>query len=575
MHRLTLSLLALSLLPVSGADALNHKWTAEAPGAVKWSRMTLAGTYVFATGKALCAIDSASGKLLWSRPEFASVLEFNVEEVPGLPLLFVAQNSGRFSNSSQLTALHLETGQNVWQTEKLKGHLIDLVGHAPAGLVVAFSKEVGAAAKSALDYSAYDLANGAEIFQGRINDQADLYPNEKTSKMMPRFDLNGHAQPAFDDTAMYVAYSGLHKIDLASGKLLWGSKFDVTEGSFKKTNSSPVLAGGTVYSSAKGVIRAFDRNSGALKWTSKDFGASVPEITVSGGAVIARMGGTYFNAGSREYELKKPLGIVALDAASGQLRWRYDDAKDSTTNMYFHEPSKTVIIADSRSLVGLDVTASGKPREAFRVPLEFKARSSGGKKAAKMAGKFALGGIRGMAAKDSSGEDYPLALVPRSGGSLVVRAKQHLLAFDPAARKVLWGVEYKAPGLSGWQKIATTAAFAMAYYMNTSTALNTYAGTTANTTANNLRQQNVQGMFGAWSKSFSASLSSNNYAYMLTDVEAPKGTAPGIVGVNLDSGETEREVLFGEKEPSYVVDELRGVVIRTRKDKEFVADALR
>lgn len=570
-----LPFLALSLLPAFAADALNHKWTAEAPGDVKWSRMTLPGTYIFSTDKGLHAIDSASGKLLWSRPEFASLLEFNVEEVPGLPLLFVAENNGRINGTSRLTALHLESGQNVWQTEKMKGSLIDLVGHAPGGFVVAFSKEVAGAGKSALDYAAYELSSGKVLFEGRINDQADLYPNEKTSKFMPRYDLNGHAQPIFDGDAMYVAYSGLHKIDTSTGKLLWGLKFDVTEGAYKKTNSSPVVSGDTVYSSAKGIVRAFDKNSGALKWTSKDFGASVPEIVVSGNIVVARMGGTYFNAGSREYELKKPLGIVALDAASGQLKWRYDDARDSTTNMYFHEPSKTVLLADSKTLIGLDITASGKPSEAFRVPLEFKSHSSAAAKTAKIAGKFALGGLRAVASKDHSGEDFPLALVPRSNGSLVVRAKQHLLAFDPAARKVLWGVEYKAPGLAGWQKIATTAAFAMAYYMNTSTALNTQYGSFANTNANNARQQNIQGMFGAWSKSFSASLASNHYAYMLTDVEAPKGTAPGIVGVNLDSGETEREILFGDKEPNYTVDELRGVVIRTRKDKEFVADALR
>lgn len=571
----SLSILLLTALSLPAADALNHKWTSDAPDEVKWSRMSISGTYIYATSKGLHALDAASGKELWTRPDFASALEFNVEEVPGFPLLFVAQNSGRFSNSSQLTALHLETGKNVWQTDKLKGHLIDLVGHAPAGLVVAFSKEVGAAAKSPLDYTAYDLATGDELFQGRINDSADLYPNEKSSRFAPRYDLNGHAQPAFDDSAMYVAYAGLHKIDLTTGKLLWGMKFDVTEGAFKKTNSSPVIAGDTVYSSAKGILRAFDKSSGALKWTSRDFGATIPEIVVSGNTLIARMGGTLFNAGSKEYELKKPLGIVALDTASGQLKWRYDDAKESTTNMFFHQPSATVIIADAKTLIGLDVNAAGKPREAFRLPLEFKNHSSGAAKTAKVATKFALGGLRAVASKDNSGDDFPVALVPRSNGSLVVRAKQHLLAFDPAARKVLWGVQYKAPGLSGWQKIATTAAFAMAYYMNTSGALNTQAGTFSNTNFNNARQANIQGMFGAWSKSFSASLASMNYAYMLTDVESGKDTDPGIVGVNLDSGETERQVLFGDKEPAYVVDELRGVVIRTRKNRQFVADALR
>lgn len=547
----------------------------EAPASVKWSRIILGGTYLFASDKGLSAIDTESGKLLWTREDLGKLLEFNVEEVPGIPLLFIAENSSRFSNNSTLVAISLETGQDVWKTEKMKGVLIDLVGNRADSMVVAFSCEY-AGSKVPLRYIGFDMATGSIRFEGALKDKADLYVNEKSGKFAPRVDLDGHAQPVFEEGAMYLAYAGLHKVDTKTGALLWGTQFDMTEGSYKRTNSSPVIEGGIVYSSAKGIVRAFDKNSGTLKWTSSDFGAAIPEILVRNNLVIARMGGTYLNAGSREFELKKPLGIVALDTASGQTKWRYDGAKESTTNMLYDAPSNTVMIADARSLVGLKADAAGGAKEAFRVPLEFKAKSNAGKKAAKMAGKFALGGVRAMAKKDNSGEDFPLALVPRANGTVVVRAKQHLLSFRPATKEIAWGVEYKAPGLPGWQKLATTAAFAMAYYMNTSTALSTEFGTSTNTAANNMRQGNVAGMFGAWSKRFSAAGATGSYAYMLTDVEADSKSAPGIVGVNLDNGETEQEVAFNDREPDYVVDEMHGIVVRTHKSgKQIVASALR
>lgn len=63
---------------------------------------------------------------------------------------------------------------------------------------------------------------------------------------------------------------------------------------------------------------------------------------------------------------------------------------------------------------------------------------------------------------------------------------------------------------------------------------------------------------------------------MLTDVEMDNKGAPGIVGVNLDSGETEQEVVFNDREPDYVVDELHGIVVRTHKSgKQIVASSLR
>jgi hypothetical protein len=63
---------------------------------------------------------------------------------------------------------------------------------------------------------------------------------------------------------------------------------------------------------------------------------------------------------------------------------------------------------------------------------------------------------------------------------------------------------------------------------------------------------------------------------MLAYVKTADGKGPGITGVNLDTGEADRVVIFGDREPEYVIDEIAGVVYRTHKNgKEISAMQIR
>ncbi|HEU0124085.1 MAG TPA: PQQ-binding-like beta-propeller repeat protein [Bryobacteraceae bacterium] len=540
-------------------------WTLEANGDVRWHKVTAIGTYLFATDAGLYSVDTVSGQYLWKREDMKKVPEFAVEEVPGTPVLFVADDEGRVMKSTKLSAIDIMTGQTVWETEKLQGMMADLVPDYSHNAVVLFSTLGG---RGKLQILHLDMVTGKANWDMQLEAKTDLYYSEKSGRFIPRMDLNGHAQPSFHGDAMYVAYAGLHKINVKTGKQEWGYAFDVTEKSFKHTNASPLVANGLVYSSAKGVIRAYDDATGALKFTSADFGAAIPEMLFDNGTVYGRMGGVFLDPTKREYSLKKPVGVVALDAATGQLRWRYEGAKDSVTNMHLDRASNSILIADAKNLIALSLDATGnKVKETYKLPLEFKFKSGGGKKAAKMAGRFALGGVRGLAQKDKSGEDEPIALIPRADGTIIVRGKQHLLQFDPKARQTGWGSAFKAPGISNFAKVATIAAFAMQYGASTAQAANTYWGTSENRWANEDRFKALKQFDAAMAKRFSANAISSKFAYMLTDVNTPEGDGPGIVGINLANGEPERELYFKDREPDYVVDELSGTVIRTHKGK--------
>lgn len=563
MSRLLL-LLSFPLLLLAGKP--EAAWTIEANGDVRWHKVTSLGTYLYATDNGLYAVNTENGQSLWKREDMKKVPEFAVEEVPGVPLYFVADDEGKFQKSTKLFAIDVMTGATIWETEKLQGSMADLVPDYKHNAIVLFSAMP--AGKAKLQVLHINMVTGQPNWDLQIDAKADLYVSEKGSKFSPRMDLNGHAPPTFDGDSMYLAYAGLHKINVKTGKLEWGHAFDVTEKSFKNTNAAPLVANGLVFSSAKGVIRAYDDASGTLKFTSPDFGAAIPEMIFDSGTVYGRMGGVFLEPASRQYSLKKPIGVVALDAASGQLRWRYEGAKDSVTNMHLDRASNSLLIADAKNLIGLSLDASGnKVKENYKLPLEFKFKSGGAKKAAKMAGRFALGGVRGLAQKDKSGEDEPLALIPRSDGQIIVRGKQHLLLFNPKSRQTGWGSAFKAPGISNFAKIATVAAFAMQYGAATSQAASTRLGTSENTFANNQRFTALKQFDAAMAKRYSSNAISNKFAYMLTDVDTEEGKGPGIVGVNLETGEAERELYFKDREPDYVVDEKTGTVIRTHKGK--------
>lgn len=201
MSRLLL-LLCFSLLLVAGKP--EAAWTLEGNGDVRWHKVTATGAYLFATD---------AGQYLWKREDMKKVPEFAIEEVPGTPLLFVADDECKFQKSTKLMALDIMNGTTIWETEKLQGSMADLVPDYKHNAIVLFS-----------------------------------------------------AMPA--------------------GKANWDLQIDA---------------------------------SGALKFTSADFGAAIPEMIFDSGTVYGRMGGVFLDPGSKQYAIKKPIGVVALDAGSGSL----------------------------------------------------------------------------------------------------------------------------------------------------------------------------------------------------------------------------------------------------------------
>jgi hypothetical protein len=73
------------------------------------------------------------------------------------------------------------------------------------------------------------------------------------------------------------------------------------------------------------------------------------------------------------------------------------------------------------------------------------------------------------------------------------------------------------------------------------------------------------------SKRYSAAKAVGNYAYVLTTVREGKEKGAGLIGVHMESGKGDRQILFKDKEPDYQVDETAGRVFNLRNPKELSA----
>lgn len=564
-----LRLVVTTLTLLSAAFAGSNLWTFKSNSDIKWHKLTANGSILAGSDEALFCLDGETGKTLWKRDDLQKSSAYQVSEVDGTPFVFVTKNNGA---ATKLYTVDMTNGETVWETEKLKGATIGVFPNLDKDMVLILTSRHSSEAKTKPDMIALRLSNGEQLWDADFPDKFDLHQAEQRSRWSVHFDLSGHQPPVFADDAIYFTYAGLHKFDIANGKMLWAAQYDVTEGKLKRGNAQAVIDGDLVYTSSKGQIRAFDKATGTLKWTSPDFGAAVAEMLVKDSVIYGRMGGTFYDDAKRDYELKKPLGVVAVSKAGGKPVWRWDKADDAITNMQLLPQQNTLLIADAKNLIGLDTSGEGAAKENFRLNVEFKRKVGAAETTMKIA-RFGFGGIQGGLKglkEDKKREDVPINISLLENGLAVIRGRQHVLAFNPQSKNIAWSTQFEAPGFSGWQKFAMISIAAASYYVNTMGSSSTNYGTRENSYYNANRQKALLDFSKALSQRYSATRNGTGFINMLTTVEDGKEKGSGLVAINMQTGEPAGQVLLNDKEPDYVLDELTGRLFNL-KDKEIRA----
>ncbi len=291
-------------------------------------------------------------------------------------------------------------------------------------------------------------------------------------------------------------------------------------------------------------------------------------MQMHGDIVYGRMGGQFFSAKRGEWQKKSPIGVVALNKTSGATNWIYTGANESITNMIVLPKDNVLLVADKNTVIGLDMASQGKVKEAYKIKLKFK-RALGAMDVGSKVAAIGFGGIGGAFKKGARRTDEPVSLVRQENGTIVVRGKQHLLAFNPVTKDIAWSNKYAAPGISGWEQIVMTALTVTAAIISEANE----AGHARSGDYNRQFEQNDKflNLMTAYQqfmgKKYNASKQSGNVYYVLTNIKGDGDKGSGLIGVNMLNGNGERQIIFNDKSPDYEVDELSGRLFNMNKGK--------
>ncbi|WP_327051620.1 PQQ-binding-like beta-propeller repeat protein [Halomicrococcus gelatinilyticus] len=156
-----------------------------------------------------------------------------------------------------------------------------------------------------------------------------------------------NSSPAVVDGTVYVPGSGdpgyVHAVDAETGEAKWRFEPD------GYASSAPAVVDGTVYFGTWGrKFYALDAATGDPVWTTDvghRFGSSSPVVD-DGVVYVGTVGDGPLVASGDDDEQFESCAVLALDAASGDERWRYDDFGEK------ENVEASPALADSRVYVG-------------------------------------------------------------------------------------------------------------------------------------------------------------------------------------------------------------------------------
>jgi outer membrane protein assembly factor BamB len=582
LERALIFLTALALLS-SPARAVEQLWSAKLAGKPTWHQLTDLGTLIVGTSGAVHAYDPDTGELLWAREDLDKTSEFNLREVPGTPYLLCNYARGIGGTKIMLLGIDYLTGETIWKTEELMGQYLasyPLASHGIALFVV--NSWQGSKAEKGMIIRAHDLATGELKWQTKFSNGNDvqLHMADGAGKFSNRLDLSGYHDPVVDGDIAYFGFRGVDALDLNTGEILWTQEFKPGAKDWKRTYAPIRIEGDRVFGAGGGSVYVFDKNDGSVRWKSDRISsyaglfsardnAIVSQVEPINGKVFIRFGGNFSNG--KSVMLREPLGVAAFDAATGDELYKSAKPKEGITNLMILPEHDMVLFADAKHLFGLDISGEGVT-EKFEVPIEFK-RKMGGGDIAKI-GMGAFGGLSGLAkgalAQNKGRLDVPVAITRRDG-HIVVMGKQHLMGFDPIERDIAWSTYYAAPGnMMGDSLLFAVTALAATSGNAQVASANSYSSSQYSSGVSNIHGA-LDRYNAAAGKRKSATRTAGNYAYVLTNVKEGRKKGVGLMGISLDTGEGDKQILLKDKQPEYLVDHTTNRMFYFEKGRKIIA----
>src|ERR1043166_2518974 len=208
---LTLSVFAAS---VAGQPA----WQANLDSKIRFYQTTDFGIVLAGTEKSLYAIDGQSGERVWRR-ETGKINENAVTPVPNTDLILFTRGLG---SKSRLEAVDLLTGATLWQSEKVKGDVMQLAVE-PENDLIADVLVKDARGKADDNFKrkpvvhVLQLSTGDELWKRDLDTDIEMMPSRFGESGDVDFTLDNYRAPLLLDGRLFLFYEGSTSYDARTG----------------------------------------------------------------------------------------------------------------------------------------------------------------------------------------------------------------------------------------------------------------------------------------------------------------------------------------------------------------------
>jgi outer membrane protein assembly factor BamB len=553
------ALLLMLLVLVSSLPAFAQSWTTKLDKDVRFYQPTELGVVVVGTEKSLYAIDGSTGDTLWRRKD-VSLDEADVAPVPATELLLLNFEK---SNKSRIEAVDLFSGNSIWQSNKIKGAVMQMTVDPELNLLaVVLVKDPKNRARDGFKrrplVHVLDLKSGDELWKYEVGEVELIPARWRDDDKEVEYTLDNYYPPVFVGNRLYLFYEGVTSFEARNGKERLREKYRVNEEGLALTEAEPIFADNVIYVSGHGRVRAISRQTGDTEWEAKDLGLT-PEMILVGDVLYVRTGGQFTKIENGETVERGPYGVSAIDARSGKVLWRYKGADKGITNLLL--PARnSIAIADRDDLIMIDATT--------------------GKRTSRVSHKI----------------ERPSFGLINERGDIVIGGQSEIVAFETASSRQVWRARHTPPGRGILRTVAAIGARAASLYFR-------YGGTTMTAFRGIQVARTVSGL--SWSRSSISNLQSlatassrrnrgsrserfdpvvkridpahqlerlsrflwhrerlaalrGEWMYFYTDLKSRDGN--GLAGVNVNNGQTEREIRLSDLDDRFVTDEVFGVM---------------
>jgi len=506
-------------------------WQANLDSKIRFYQTTDFGIVLAGSERSLYALDGQTGERLWRR-ETGRIEETAITPVPDTDVILLSRDLG---SKSRLEAVDLPTGATLWQSDKVKGDVLQLAADPANDLVaVVLVKDPRGGATEGLKRKpvvhVLQLSTGNELWKKELDGGIEMMPSRFGENLGEiAYTLDNYRPPLLLDGRLFLFYEGATSYEARSGSEKEREKFRINEDGLALTEADPVFDDTRIYISGRGRIRAVNRQTGNVEWKADDLG-NCAEMALAGTTLFIRTGGQFTRLRDGETESKGPYGVSAIDTRTGKTLWRFKGADKGLTNFVFAD-ANTILIADRDDLISIDAK-KGKRREKIEHKIE-KAQFV----LINERGEAVVGGRDEIAA--FSNAERPSAERPsaergmRSAEFVLIAARTYSPSYPESADRTIphsalriphfviphsevWRVRHKPPSRGAFRIIAGIALRATALYFRygglaTSAIGLARGGLSLMSAANSFRWSGLRSRFGSFDLTTLASNSARNY----------------------------------------------------------------